>query len=64
MFNMRKIKSIHFGLVTRYSLLVTIMLCALCTELKAQKLGFIGGPSMSYGTITMSDKSASVTMIR
>lgn len=63
MFNMRKIKSILFGIVTRYSLLVIIMLCALCTELKAQKLGFIGGPSMSYGTITMLDKSASVTMI-
>ncbi len=39
------------------------MHCALCIELKAQKLGFIGGPSMSYGIVTTSDKSASFTMI-
>ena len=60
---MRKIKSIEFGLATRY-LLFTIMLCALCINVKAQKLGFIGGPSMSYGIVSTSDKAASFTMIR
>jgi hypothetical protein len=59
---MRKIKSIEFGLATRY-LLFTIMLCALCINVKAQKLGFIGGPSMSYGIVSTSDKAASFTMI-
>ena len=44
-------------------MLLCIVLCALCIEVSAQKLGFIGGPSMSYGTITNIDKSATVSMI-
>jgi hypothetical protein len=43
--------------------LISIFFCVLSVNLKAQKLGFIGGPSMSYGTIYISDKSASFTMI-
>ena len=46
-----------------FILLFCIVHCALCIELKAQKLGFIGGPSMSYGTIYTSDKQASFSMI-
>ena len=60
---MRKNKSIVFGLASRVSCLVAIMLCALCIDVNAQKLGFIGGPSMSYGIVTQVDKSASFTMI-
>ena len=44
-------------------ILLCIVHCALCIEVNAQKLGFIGGPSMSYGTITNLDKSATVSMI-
>lgn len=43
--------------------LFCIIFCVLSTELKAQKLGFIGGPSMSYGIITTSDKSATFNII-
>lgn len=60
---MRKNKSIVFGLVSRVSCLVAIMLCALYIDVSAQKLGFIGGPSMSYGIVTQVDKSAAFTMI-
>ena len=44
-------------------MLLCIVHCALYIEVSAQKLGFIGGPSMSYGTITNLDKSATVSMI-
>jgi hypothetical protein len=46
-----------------FVILLCIVHCALCIDLKAQKLGFIGGPSMSYGTITTSDDLASFKMI-
>ncbi len=59
---MKKIKSFFPFFVTRYLLLATIF-CALCIEVKAQKLGFIGGPSMSYGTIINLDESATVGII-
>ena len=39
------------------------MQCALSIKLSAQKLGFIGGPSMSYGIVTQVDKSATFTML-
>ena len=40
-----------------------ILFSVIFFEAKAQKLGFVGGPSMSYGTITMSDNKASFTML-
>ena len=40
---MRKIKSMTFNLATRYSLLATIMLCALCIEMIAQEKNMIDG---------------------
>ena len=46
-----------------FILLLCIVHCALCIDLKAQKLGFVGGPSMSYGTIYTNDELASFTMI-
>lgn len=46
-----------------FILLLCVVYCALCIELKAQKLGFVGGPTMSYGTIYTKDKLASFSMI-
>ena len=46
-----------------FILLLCIVHCALCIDLKAQKLGFIGGPTMSYGTIYTNDELAKFTMI-
>ena len=61
-FYMKKIKSLFPIFITRYLLLATIF-CALSVDLKAQKLGFVGGPSMSYGTIYTKNDLASFTMI-
>ena len=44
-------------------ILFCIVQCAFCIEVNAQKLGFIGGPSMSYGIVTQGDKSVAFTMI-
>jgi hypothetical protein len=46
-----------------FVILLCIVHCALCIDLSAQKLGFIGGPSMSYGVVTQVDKSATFKMI-
>lgn len=43
--------------------ILLLCVCALSIKLNAQKLGFIGGPSMSYGTIYTNDKLASFTML-
>ena len=40
---MRKIKSMTFNLATRYSLLATIILCALCINIMAQEKNMIDG---------------------
>ena len=60
---MRKIKSIVFSRVSRVSCIAIVIFCRFCIDLSAQKLGFIGGPSMSYGMVTQVDKSAAFTMI-
>ena len=44
-------------------ILFCIVQCAFCVDLSAQKLGFIGGPSMSYGIVTQVNKSAEFAMI-
>ena len=44
-------------------ILFCIVQCAFYVDLSAQKLGFIGGPSMSYGIVTQVNKSAEFAMI-
>ena len=46
-----------------FIILFCILQCALSIKVSAQKLGFIGGPSMSYGIVTQVDKSATFTML-
>lgn len=44
-------------------LIVAICALACCATLSAQKLGFIAGPSLSYGIINSSDKTASLSIM-